>query len=169
MLRNFVYLILAVVVTFGLFSALFGGLVWQSKSAVTGRLPQKARAEIRAQMEDELTPLQFKVLYEGYTEKPFSSPLLEEDRRGVFVTRDTQLPVFESEAMYDSGTGWPSFHQAIDENIILKQQKSWFESKTEVLSKDTGAHLGYVCDEDKNEDQVNYCINGAALIFEPDI
>jgi len=166
MLRNFVFLILAVVVTVGLFSALFGGLVWQSKVKVTGKLPPQARAEIREQMEAELTPLQYKVLYEGYNEKPFSSPLLDEDREGTFVTRDTLLPVFQSADMYDSGTGWPSFHRVITENVVLKEEKSWFKSKTAVYSKDTGAYLGYVCDTD-DEHQPNYCINGAALIFEP--
>lgn len=119
-------------------------------------------------MYPNLTDKQEKILFEKDTERPFTSELLEEKRTGTYVTADTGLPVFRSEAKYDSGTGWPSFYEAIDENVELKEDNSLFMKRVEVVSKDTGAHLGHVFDDGPEPTGKRFCMNGLALKFVPD-
>ena len=111
----------------------------------------------------------YRVMYEGGTEPPFSSPLNIENRNGTFVTADTKLPVYRSEDKYDSGTGWPSFTKPIEGSIMLREDKSLFSVRTEVVSSDTGAHLGHVFDDGPSDrGGKRYCMNGVALLFIPD-
>lgn len=119
-------------------------------------------------MEDiELTQEQKDVLYNKATEKPFSSKLLHEKRKGTYVTADTRVPVFRSEDKFDSGTGWPSFSKAIEKNILIKKDFSHFMIRNEVLGKNDN-HLGHVFKDKSVITGERYCINGAALKFIPD-
>jgi peptide-methionine (R)-S-oxide reductase len=116
-----------------------------------------------------LTTEAFYVMFEGGTEAPFSSPLLDEHRKGTFVSADTGLPLFRSEDKYDSGTGWPSFVKPIDGSVKLKNDDSLLLGRTEVVSADTGAHLGHVFDDGPSDrGGKRYCMNGVALRFIPD-
>lgn len=108
-------------------------------------------------------------MFEKGTERPFSSPLNEEKRSGTYVSADTGLPLFRSEDKFDSGTGWPSFVKPIEGAVVLKEDNSLFMRRIEVVTADTGAHLGHVFDDGPaDRGGKRYCINGLALRFLPD-
>jgi methionine-R-sulfoxide reductase len=116
-----------------------------------------------------LSPEAYNVMFEGGTERAFSSPLYSEHRAGTFVTADTGLPVYRSEDKYDSGTGWPSFVKPIDGSVELREDNTLGMRRVEVISKDTHAHLGHVFDDGPpDRGGKRYCMNGVALRFIPD-
>ena len=112
-----------------------------------------------------LSDAQFAVLREEDTERAGSSPLDKENRKGTFVCAGCDLPVFKSEAKFDSGTGWPSFFQPIKGAVGTKSDPGFLGDRTEVHCRRCGGHLGHVFDDGPQPTGLRYCMNGVALKF----
>lgn len=121
-----------------------------------------------AAWKEKLTPEQYRVLRQEGTERPHSSPLNKEKRKGTFVCAGCGSALFASEAKYESGTGWPSFYQPIrPEAVGTKIDRSFFSVRTEVHCATCGGHLGHVFDDGPAPTGLRYCMNGVAMAFEP--
>jgi peptide-methionine (R)-S-oxide reductase len=115
-----------------------------------------------------LTPAQFYILREEGTERPFSSPLNNEKRAGVFHCAACDLPLYSSETKYESGTGWPSFWKPLDNAVGTREDRSYlFYVRTEVHCRRCGGHLGHVFDDGPAPTGLRYCMNGDAMTFLP--
>ena len=116
----------------------------------------------------ELDPEQFRVLRKHGTEPAFTSPLNEEKRAGMFRCAGCGQPVFGSDTKFNSGTGWPSFHTPVEGGVGTTEDRSFFMRRTEVHCSRCGGHLGHVFEDGPKPTGLRYCINGAALDFQPE-
>ena len=115
-----------------------------------------------------LTPEQFSVLREHGTEPRGSSPLNKEKRTGTFRCAGCGEPLFESDAKFESGTGWPSFFEPLSEDAVATTvDRSYGMTRTEVHCRRCGGHLGHVFPDGPQPTGLRYCMNGVALRFEP--
>lgn len=114
-----------------------------------------------------LSPQQYAVLREEATERAFTSPLNDEKRKGVFHCAGCDLPAYASETKFDSGTGWPSFWEALPDAVGTKSDRSFFMVRTEVHCRRCGGHFGHIFDDGPPPTGMRHCINGLALTFRP--
>lgn len=116
---------------------------------------------------DKVSPAAYQVLFEEDTEAPFSSPLDKEKRPGTFVCAACQLPLFDSTAKFDSGTGWPSFTAPIAGHMGTKRDFKLIWPRTEYHCARCGGHQGHVFDDGPAPRGERWCNNGLALAFVP--
>ena len=114
-----------------------------------------------------LTPQQYEILRQEGTERPGSSPLNKEKRKGTFACAGCDLPLFASETKFESGTGWPSFYQPLDNAVGKTEDRTFGMSRTEIHCRRCGGHLGHVFDDGPKPTGLRYCMNGVALSFAP--
>jgi methionine-R-sulfoxide reductase len=123
---------------------------------------QKTDAEWRA----ELTPEQFQIARGKGTERPFCGTLLDNKRQGVYSCVCCGLPLFVSDAKFNSGSGWPSFFQPVAaENVGTHEDRSYGMVRVEILCARCGAHLGHVFEDGPPPSGLRYCVNSESLVF----
>ena len=115
------------------------------------------------ELKRRLTPEEFAVLRQGRTEAPFSGDLLHVDANGDFTCKVCGAKLFESDAKFDSGTGWPSFDKAVPGSVELIEDNSHGMHRTEVRCAKCGSHLGHVFDDGPTSTGKRYCINSVCL------
>ncbi|WP_294173372.1 peptide-methionine (R)-S-oxide reductase MsrB [uncultured Sphingomonas sp.] len=121
-----------------------------------------------AQWRKRLNPAAYAVLRRAGTERPGSSPLNAEKRRGSYGCAGCGNVLFRSEARFESGTGWPSFYRAKAGAVRTRADRSLgFTSRTEVACARCGGHLGHLFDDGPKPTGLRYCMNGVALSFRP--
>jgi peptide-methionine (R)-S-oxide reductase len=123
----------------------------------------KTKEEWRAQ----LSEIQFQVLRKEDTERPFTSPLNDEKRTGLFHCAGCDLPLYDSKTKFDSGTGWPSFYEALENAVGTREDNSFFMKRTEVHCRRCGGHQGHIFDDGPPPTGKRHCINGVSLKFVP--
>lgn len=143
-------------------------LLASSRSAATaGEAKTFEITKTDAEWAKILTKEQFYVLRQHGTEYAGSSPLDKVSAPGTYACAGCDLPVYSSEAKFDSGTGWPSFYKPLDNAVGTSVDKSLFSTRTEVHCRRCGGHLGHVFNDGPKPTGLRYCMNGVALKFVP--
>ncbi|WP_174273450.1 peptide-methionine (R)-S-oxide reductase MsrB [Sphingomonas bacterium] len=143
-----------------------GAWLW----ACSGSTAAPAHYEVTltdAEWKKRLDPAAYDVLRREGTERPFSSPLNNEHRVGLFSCGGCALPAFSSKTKFDSGTGWPSFWAPLPNAISDRKDSTFGMERTEIHCRRCGGHLGHVFDDGPRPTGKRYCMNGVALRFAP--
>jgi peptide-methionine (R)-S-oxide reductase len=120
-----------------------------------------------SQWRSRLSDAEYNILREAGTERPFTSPLNEEKRKGVFTCAGCDNPLYSSATKFESGTGWPSFYQSLNNAVGYSTDLKIGYPRREVHCAKCGGHLGHVFDDGPPPTGKRHCINGIALDFRP--
>ena len=142
-------------------------LLWGRTTATAAVPIHFAVTHSPAQWREALGAERYAVLREAATERAFSSPLLNEHRKGIFACAGCALPLFSSATKFDSGTGWPSFWKPLEHAVVTRPDHSLLTDRTEVLCARCGGHLGHLFDDGPKPTGLRYCMNGLSLAFRP--
>jgi peptide-methionine (R)-S-oxide reductase len=149
-------------------TALTGALVASGTAACAQTRPERFPFMLSdAQWRRRLTSMQYYVLRQEGTERPYSSPLEREHRAGRFSCAGCALPLFSSTTKFESGTGWPSFYRPLPRAVGASTDFALGFPRTEVHCARCGGHLGHVFDDGPQPTGKRYCMNGAAMVFAP--
>lgn len=135
------------------------------------RAMQRGNFRVRyseAQWRRRLTSAEFRILRDHGTERPYSSALNDEHRRGTYICAGCNNRLYSSSTKFESGTGWPSFYRPIDSGAIgTSSDRTLGMTRTEVHCADCGGHLGHVFRDGPRPTGLRYCMNGVAMDFVP--
>ncbi len=148
--------------------ALAGGFTLFASGRASHARPNNVAMRLsEEEWKKRLTPQQYAVLRQDWTERAGSSPLNKEKRKGTFACAGCGLPLFSSASKYESGTGWPSFWKPLPNAVGTKADNTLFMKRTEVHCRRCGGHLGHVFDDGPRPTGLRYCMNGVAMKFIP--
>ncbi len=156
-------------VLMGLITSVLSFFTQPVKVLAASKASEEAWSLSNEEWRQRLTRAAYSVLREEGTERPFSSELNTEKRFGVFHCAGCDLPLFSSEAKYDSGTGWPSFWQSLPASVETKVDFKLIVPRTEYHCSRCGGHQGHVFDDGPQPTGKRFCNNGVALTFKPSI
>jgi peptide-methionine (R)-S-oxide reductase len=120
-----------------------------------------------AEWRKQLTAEQYEILRKEGTERPGSSPLNKEKRKGTFACAGCDNPLFSSETKYESGTGWPSFWQPLPNGVGERKDSTFGMVRTEIHCSQCGGHLGHVFNDGPKPTGLRYCMDGFGMVFKP--
>jgi peptide-methionine (R)-S-oxide reductase len=160
--RSFISLAVSAASTLAI-STMLGGMRAMAEDTKVDRL-----TKTKEEWHKTLSDIQYNVLREEGTEAPFSSPLNEEKHAGMFVCAGCGLELFPSKYKYNSGTGWPSFYDAIPGHIETRRDTKLFAERTEYHCARCGGHQGHVFEDGPQPTGLRYCNNGVAIRFIPE-
>lgn len=140
--------------------------VFNSQGQLVGPIEADRVVKSDAEWRAQLTPEQFDVARGKGTERPFCGTLLDNKRNGIYSCVCCGLPLFSSNAKFNSGTGWPSFFQPVaDENVTTHTDRSYGMARTEILCARCDCHLGHVFDDGPAPTGQRHCVNSESLVF----
>ncbi len=134
-----------------------------NKNSMQNNKPMPATEE---EWKEKLSPEKYRVLREKGTEAPFSGSLLHVDKEGVYCCAACENPLFSSEAKFDSGTGWPSFDEALPSAVRTVSDTTMGMERTEVVCAKCGSHLGHLFSDGPTKTGKRYCMNSVCLDLE---